>query len=104
MDDGFRCHPHLRVPAGAGTLSAPAAPSCAALLIPCPRCTDGIATTNDPSSPRRCEACDGTGTRELCCSLCGDYGATEFIGRWPFHTECAEEQRADALWMSENVA
>jgi hypothetical protein len=81
------------------------------LTIVCDRCEEGTRWTsryggNDPDvwPVGLCEACDGTGTRELCCELCGDYGATEFIGRWPFHAECAEEQRADALWMSENVA
>lgn len=49
----------------------------------------------------RCD--DGEGTRELCCDLCGDYGATEFLGGRPFHQECAEEQRANAFWVMEDV-
>lgn len=75
----------------------------APLSTSCPRCTDGIATTNDPSSARRCPDCDGTGTLELCCDLCGDYGASEFVGGRPFHLECAEEVKADAFWVEEYV-
>lgn len=82
--------------------AAAPAPSCAALLIPCPRCTDGISTTNDPSSPRHCPECDGDGARELCCDLCGEYGASEIVDDRPFHAECAEEWSADALSMAED--
>ena len=74
------------------------------LTTECPRCTDGIATTNDPSSARRCPDCDGEGVVPLCCDLCGEFGADEWFGGRPFHCgECLEEAMANAFCVLEDA-
>jgi hypothetical protein len=71
----------------------------------CPRCEDGIAFNgNDPAGGVRCDICDGTGVLERCCALCGEYGATDWIGREVFHAGCAEEVLADMHRVLERVA
>lgn len=72
------------------------------LAIPCPNCTDGIATTNDPSTARRCPECDGEGALSICCEICGEYGATEWFQSKAFHADCAAEVKADAFWVGED--
>jgi hypothetical protein len=63
---------------------------------PCYRCEDGVAFHgNNPAGGVRCAVCDGAGELEVCCCLCGEYGATDRIGDEVFHVECAEEWLAD---------
>jgi hypothetical protein len=63
---------------------------------PCCRCEDGVAFHgNHPGGGTRCEVCDGAGVLEPVCGLCGEYGATDWIGREAFHLGCAEEVLAD---------
>jgi hypothetical protein len=59
---------------------------------------------NDPAGGVRCEVCDGAGVLEVTCGLCGEYGATDRIGREVFHAECAEEVLADRHRVIERVA
>jgi hypothetical protein len=75
------------------------------LTVACYRCEDGIAFNgNDPAGGTRCDICDGAGVLERCCGLCGEYGATDRIGREVFHAECAEEVLADMHRVIERVA
>jgi hypothetical protein len=77
----------------------------APLTVACDRCEDGVAFHgNHPGGGTRCPACDGTGVLERCCGLCGEYGATDWIGREVFHLECAEEVLADMHRVIERVA
>jgi hypothetical protein len=46
----------------------------------------------------------GTGIREIICDLCGEYGATDRIGREVFHLGCAEEVLADMHRVLERAA
>jgi hypothetical protein len=71
----------------------------------CYRCEDGVAFHgNNPAGGTRCAVCDGAGVLERCCCLCGEYGATDWIGREVFHAECAEEVLADMHRVLERVA
>jgi hypothetical protein len=71
----------------------------------CIRCEDGVAFHgNNPAGGVRCAVCDGAGVLERCCCLCGEYGATDWIGREVFHAECAEEVLADMHRVLERVA
>jgi hypothetical protein len=71
----------------------------------CDRCEDCVAFHgNHPGGGTRCDICDGAGVLERCCDLCGDYGATDWIGREVFHTECAEEVLADMHRVIERAA
>jgi hypothetical protein len=75
------------------------------LTVACYRCEDGIAFNgNDPAGGTRCDICDGAGELEVACGLCGEYGATDRIGREVFHAECAEEVLADMHRVIERVA
>lgn len=77
----------------------------APLTTECWRCEDGIAFNgNNPSGGMVCEVCDGTGVLELCCALCGEYGATDRIGNEVYHLSCAEEVLADMHRVLERVA
>ena len=44
------------------------------------------------------------GRVEGVCGLCGEYGATDWIGDEVFHAECAEEVLADMHRVLERVA
>jgi hypothetical protein len=50
---------------------------------------------NHPGGGTRCDLCDGAGQVEVCCALCGEYGATDRVGDEVFHLGCAEEVLAD---------
>ena len=88
------------------TKFAPAAPVDLSqpLTVPCARCTDGQATTNDPSSARECPSCDGTGERELTCESCGEFGAEVWLHGLAMHAACAERERVGAFSVAEDAA
>jgi hypothetical protein len=80
-------------------------------ITECPDCEDGTRWTsryggNDPDVWRTgpCETCDGTGQVEVCCALCGEYGATDRVGDEVFHLDCAEEVLADMHHVLEELA
>lgn len=82
----------------------------APLTVACPHCEQGTRWTsryggNDPDVWRvgPCETCDGTGYREICCELCGEYGATEMFQSLPFHTKCATEEKRNAFECGEDA-
>ena len=83
--------------------AAPAELACdAPITIPCPNCTDSIATTNDPSSSRRCPVCDGDAEVPVHCEACHDPAVRMFEGN-PLCMAHFEEWSADALSMAEDV-
>ena len=92
--------------------AAPATPSCAApkpLTIACDRCEDGTRWTsrfggNDPDvwPVGRCETCDGTGLRTLCCDGCSDPEAVEWFQGGKWCAACAIIAKEDALVAGED--
>ena len=72
------------------------------LTTACPRCTDGIATTNDPSSARVCPDCDGEGVVPIYCEACHEPAVRWFQGN-PLCMEHFEEWSADVLSMAEDA-